>query len=209
MVVLDQPQRRRIAHLLDCVEHRVEGAGGGARRILRVQRQHQHAIASLAAQIAEDGADRRFAVAHRPGDAVRGFHAFAEISPQQHRLFFGMQFQRGAFPGPDLCVLRRGLFRPGIQNDAVKNRPPDQRRYLDHARIGQKLLQVGLDRPRGRCGGRPEIDQKNASPGDRAVLVPGFGKKGHGREALGGVGTARNAPKYRFGLAAPGKHSML
>ena len=61
---------------------------------------------------------------------------------QHFGLALAVNLQRRAFGGPDRAVLRRRLFRPGIEDDAVQDQPPDGTWNLDHPRIGQKLFDI-------------------------------------------------------------------
>jgi len=63
---------------------------------------------------------------------------------------------------PDLPVVGRPASRSRAQDDAVEDQLPQQALLLDHARIGQELLQVNAHAP--GVGGirRTEIDQEYA-----------------------------------------------
>ncbi len=62
---------------------------------------------------------------------------------------------------PDALIGVAAARRPRGKNDEIEDRPPEQFRRLDHARIGQKLLEIAAHRPKiGRLG-RSEIDEKN------------------------------------------------
>ncbi len=63
---------------------------------------------------------------------------------------------------PDFLVVARLAARAQRQNDAVEHDLPEQRIVLDHAPVGEKLLQIAAHG--GRIGriGRAEIDQKHA-----------------------------------------------
>ncbi len=156
-------------------EQGVDRAAGGGRRVLRVQRQHQHARRALLLQRIERTGDRRLAVAHGRLHQHR-MAALAERSQQPQRLLARPHPQRRTFVGPDRCVFGGRFRRPRAQHHAVQNRPPQQARDLDHARIGKELGEVAPHRLRRRRFGRAEVDQQD--PGALGPIVRVRGLRG-------------------------------
>ena len=69
--------------------------------------------------------------------------------------------------------------RAGVEDDAVKNQPPDGLGNFDHARIGKEFLEKAPHRTACRFIGRAEVDQQDAGLKLRAVLEWRFGEEGH------------------------------
>jgi hypothetical protein len=73
-----------------------------------------------------------------------------------------MKGKRRAFIGPDGGIFLGRFGRACAQDDAVKNRPPDEARQLYDARIGEELGEIAAHSlGRGRRRGA-EVDEKNA-----------------------------------------------
>ena len=66
------------------------------------------------------------------------------------------------FPIPDFLVVARFAPRPQRQDDAVKHQLPNERVFLDDARIGEELFQVSAHGHPIGCIRRAEIDEKHA-----------------------------------------------
>jgi hypothetical protein len=50
------------------------------------------------------------------------------------------------------------------QNDQVEDRPPEEARRLDHAPVGEELLQIGAHGPVAGALGRPQVQKKHTDP---------------------------------------------
>src|SRR5262249_11263302 len=102
------------------------------------------------------------------------------------------------FVVPDLGVVARLASRPDGQDDAVENELPQRSLILDHARIGEKLLEIAAHRWRiGRLRGA-EIDQQHADLAGRGGRVVG---RGGWRRRVGWVFVHRHG---EYAIAAPG-----
>ena len=121
------------------------------------------------------------AVAHRPvDDDVRAQRL------QRAGKLLGLRAGDGLERGfvlllvPDLGVVARLAARADAQDDAVERELPHQALVLNHARIGEELLEIAAH----RCGvgavGGAEIDQQYAD-------LAAHGGHGHGR--INGDGT--------------------
>ena len=164
-----------VAPLRQAAADLVDHGGGGARGILRVHRHHQDAGAAARAHRVQGIADRGRAVAHRVVDVEPVVAVLGEVAGEQLGLAYRVHQQRRALVGPDAGVfLRRGLG-PGVEDDAVEDRPPYQARDLDHARVGEELLEVGAQRGSGGGGGGAEVDQQHAGARGAVVAVDRFG----------------------------------
>ncbi len=184
VVVLDQPQRRRIAHSLDCIEHRVEGAARGARRVLRIQRQYQYAVATL--HCAVRPVQRRSTV--RRSASPRRHDAGSSRARPDNPSAASPAFRCGLLSGEPSLVQIFAYFAADCFGRVLRMMPL---RIGHHSSRGtsttrgsdRNCLQVRLDRPCGRGRRRPEVDQQDAGHGDRAMLKFGFAKKGHWGDA--------------------------
>jgi hypothetical protein len=74
---------------------------------------------------------------------------------------------------PDLGVIARLAPRPDRQDDAVEHELPDDALVLDHARIGEELLEIAAHRGRVGAVGGAEIDQQHADLAARRGRGPG------------------------------------
>jgi hypothetical protein len=162
------PHRRLPAQAAKVGEGLVVRRRRRRRAILRVERRDQDALAALGLERVDLLGDGRAAVAHRMVDD----HIVAPGAGERSRLAGGDRGERRALVGPHLAVGVGRFPRPGAKDQAAKDRLPDQLRDLDHARIGQELLEVEPDRARLRRVGRAEVDQKHADlrRGDRRVV---------------------------------------
>ncbi|MPM84993.1 hypothetical protein SDC9_132070 [bioreactor metagenome] len=124
-------------------------------------------------QAVEHAADGGLAVAHRPGDAD-AVAAFAEQALEQLGLAFGVHAQRRTVAGPDAGVLGGGFLRPRVEDDAVEDRPPEEARNLDDARVGEELPEVAAQRRRRRGVGGAEVNQDEGGAARAAVAVRRF-----------------------------------
>ena len=174
VVVLERAQRRLVADLLQPGKRHVECGGGAGGGVLRIGGQDQDAVAAGGLHSRQGVGDGRVAVAHRVFDHERGGDFLAQPAFQQLGLLFGVDLERRAVLGPDRGVFRGRLFRSGVEDDAVEDRPPHGARDFHHARVGQELLQVRPQRPGGRRLGGAEIDQQDAGAGGLVMGVFGF-----------------------------------
>ena len=195
-MVVEMPHQRdarQVAGFRGPRRHRIMGAGRGARRILRIERQHDDVVAALRLELVKAGGDRRVGVAHpdldRHADALRVQEAL-----QTQRLLRGMDFQRRALLGPDAGVFRRRFFRAHVEDDAVQDQPPHRLRNLDHARVRQELLQVAPHRGRGRGIGRAQVGDQNPGLWGSTVGERRFRRKaGHGERGGSAFGREQTA----------------
>ena len=181
------PPRQAAADLVDY-------GGGGAPRVLRVHRHHQDAGAAARAHGVQGVADRGRAVAHRVVDVEPVVAVLGEVAGEQLGLAHRVHQQRRALVGPDAGVLLRRGLGPGGEDDAVEDRPPHQARDLDHARVGEELLEVGAQRGGGGGGGGAEVDQQHAGAWGAVVAIDRFRPgAGHRGPWVGFVRAARRA----------------
>ncbi len=107
----------------------------------------------------EPRGDRGIAVAHRPVDGEPRIHR-----RERRAELFGLRARDGlqrrfvALAIPDLGVVAAFPARPDRQDDQVEDQPPYQPVRLDHAAVGEKLLQIPAHRPVVGCVRRAEID---------------------------------------------------
>ena len=168
-------QRWLVAQLhhvsVDLVAHRRRGG----RRILRIERHDEDAIAAAFDQSFESRGDRWVGVAHRPVDN----DVIAERLERAGE-FFGLRAREGLdrrlvrLTVPDFLIVVGFAQRAQRQDNAVENGLPQHRIIFDDARIAEKLFQIAAYG--GRVGriGRAEIYQKHADAVfDRGGLRPG------------------------------------
>jgi len=92
----------------------------------------------------------------------------------------GLEWGFVLFVVPDLGVVARLASRPDGQDDAVENELPQRPLILDHARIGEKFLEIAAHRGRiGRLRGA-EIDQQHADLAGRGGRTVGRGGRRRG-----------------------------
>jgi hypothetical protein len=157
----------------------VHRRAGGARGVLRVERQHEDAVAALRAQLRDARGDGGIAVPARPRDREGGLDALAEVAAQQLHLAVEMHAQGRALLRPHRGVLGRALRRAGKEDDPAQDRPPGEARDLDHARVPEELGKVAAHGGgRGRVG-RAQVHQQHAGARRRAVRVGRLGQVGH------------------------------
>ena len=156
------PQGRLRAHAGQHAKHLVADGRRGRGRILRIERHHQQPVAALRGQRIDARTDRRIAVAHRPVD-----HDMVVIGDRRGQLF-GLRARDGLQRGfvllgvPDLLVVARLAAGADAQDDAVEDQLPQQPLILDHARIGEKFLEIDPHAPGVGGVGGAEIDQQHA-----------------------------------------------
>ncbi len=109
-------------------------------------------------------------------------------------------------------VLRGRTRRPRAQDDAVQDGPPDEARYLHHARVAQELGEIAAQRRRGGRVGRAQVDQQHGAA--RRLAVVGVRRRrgsspshqrnhrGSPRENVGAHGAAAAAPSPRWASSA-------
>ena len=178
VVVVDEAHLGQVANFLRPLVDRVVHACGRRRRVLRVQRQDEHARHALGLQRVEHRGRRGVAVAHRVAHRD-GVTALAQVSAQQLGLLLGPDFQRRALLGPDARVLLRRLRRPRAQDHAVQDQPPENPRDLDHAPVGEELGEVTSHRGRRGRVGRAEVAQQHRGARWGAMLKRRFGGECH------------------------------
>ena len=148
-------------------------------RVLRVHRDHQYPAGPFGSQVTQNLADGRLAIAHRRGDGDM-VAAFAQQALEQLGLALGMHAQRRAFGHPDAGVLGCGFLRAGVEDDAVKDQPPQRLRNFDHAGVGQKFAEVAAQG--GRRGGvrGAQVDEDDSGAGRQSMAVRRLGEEtGH------------------------------
>ncbi len=80
--MFDGADGRRVAHLLQFAEHDVGDGGRGTRRVLRIHRHDQDALAVLCFQLAQHAGNGRVAIAHGVVHHEWRLGAFAQIALQ-------------------------------------------------------------------------------------------------------------------------------
>ena len=160
-------QRRLHAQRLQRVEDFVVGGRGGRAGILRIERKGDEPVAALGDERLHARGDRRRAVTHGPIDdgVLRGERLahFLRLAPRD-----------GAKRGfvellvPDAAVFGAAGERSLHQHDEVQNQPPQHPVGLDHAPVGQELLEIAAHRPIGGAVGRAEIDEQDPDPALRS-----------------------------------------
>ncbi len=143
----------------DFVAHR----RGRRRRILRIKRHDQNAVAAARDQRFEPRGDRRIGIAHRPVDD----DMLAERLENAGEFFRlragdGLERQLVLLVVPDFLVVARFAPRTHRQNDAVEQELPEQRIPFDDARVGEEFLQIASHRLGLGGIGRAEIDEQHA-----------------------------------------------
>ena len=180
-VVVVSVDEAQLGHVANASRPQVDGvvdARRGGRRILRVERQHQHAGHTFGLQLVEYRSDRGRPVAHRVAHRHR-VAALAEVAAEQPGLLFRPELQRRTLGRPDAGVLLRRLRGPRPKNHAVQDQPPEGPRNLHDARVAQELGEVaahGLGRRRFRCA---EIAKEHGGAHDSAVAICRFGGEAH------------------------------
>ncbi len=153
---------RHEAHLDQRFEELVVDRCRRRRRILRVEREHQDALAALFVQPLQRLLDRRLAIAHAPIDNDLGMGGEGGAKLFALRAGIGAQRQLVALAVPDLVIERAGFFRTGVEHDAVEHRQPDGARPLDDAFVGKEFLEVAPHRFLIGAVRRAEIDEEHA-----------------------------------------------
>ena len=130
-------------------------------------------------QRVEPRGDRRIAVAHRPVDrdaAVDRRERRGELLGLRAR--DGLQRRFVALAVPDLVVVAPLAPRPHRQDDQVEDQPPLEAVLLDHAAVGEKLLQIAPHRPVVGRIRRAEIDEQHADAARRDRRMVGGAQRG-------------------------------
>ena len=157
------PQRRLEAHGLEHAKHLVAHRRRRGGAVLRIERDDEDAVAAARHQIGEPRRDRGIAVAHRPVDQQP-----RPARRQRGGELLGLRAGDGLERGfvlvlvPDLGVVARLAARADAQDDAVERELPHQALVLDHARIGEELLEIAAHRRGVGAVGGAEIDEEHA-----------------------------------------------
>ena len=178
VVAVDKAQLGHVARTGGPAVYGVQHARRGGGGVLRVQRQNQDAGGALGLEGVKLAGDRRIAVAHGMAHqhVVPGL---AQPAAQQRGLFGSPHRQGRALGGPHAGVFFGGFGRPGAQDDAVQDGPPDQPRNLDHPVVAQKVGKIPPHgRSRGLVGGS-QVAQQHGSALGLAVGIGRFGLKRH------------------------------
>jgi hypothetical protein len=144
-------------------EHRVYRRRGRCRAVLLIEREDDDAGDAPGVERVERRGDRRRTVTHGELDQDRLAAA---------RLDFGRQVptvdeQRRTPIGPDLGIgFRRPLWTKRKDED-VQRKPPQRRRRVDDARVGEELAEIAAHFRRARGVGRSEVDEQKADVGAR------------------------------------------
>ena len=135
VIVLDDTQLGYVSRPRERRAHAIDRGSGCACRVLRIERQHEQAIAVRALKFGEDRLDRWLAIAHRVGDDEGRRELLAEQPLQQLGLARGVDRKRRPFRPPDRGVARGRAARTGIEDDPVQDRRPDGARDLDYPSV--------------------------------------------------------------------------
>jgi len=180
--VLDEPGLGNVARPSEPIAHRVHHARRRAGGVLRVERQHDQALAAGPLEAPERAGDRRFAVAHREFHERRsGAEPSAQAVREERSLPGGMDGERRAARSPDFGVLASRASWPNVQDDAVQDRKPERARNLDDSRVRQEFAQVAADRSGRRRHGRSQIDEQHRVAFGTRVVEFGFGTEARHR----------------------------
>ena len=189
-------QGRLPAHRHEVREGLVADRRCRRRRILRIERHEEDAVAARLGERVDAGPDRGIPVAHgEVDDDPVGQRR--ERSGELFRLGTGDDEEgRGAgLVIPDRLVLRAALAGARGQDDEVEDRPPDRPRHLDDATVRQEFLEVAPHRPIGRRVGRAEVDEEHADlagSGDGMVRRQGL-RRGSAALQVHGVAPSAEA----------------
>ena len=160
------PHGRLPAQPHERAEGLVAGRRRGGRGVLRIERHQQQAVAAPLLQRLDARGGGGVGVAHRPVDDDP-----LVAEPGRELLCLrardGLERALVELRVPDLGVVLALAAGADGQDDQVEDRPPLPARQLDHALVGEELLEIAPHRPVAGGVGRAEVEQEDA---DAAAL---------------------------------------